>query len=62
MLVLTGRPGEKIFLGDDVEVTVLSIQGNQARLGFLAPKEMSIEREKVRDKRLAESKKETNTE
>lgn len=43
-LVHTRRVGEKIRVGDDVEITVLEIDGNKVRLSFLAPREIPIRR------------------
>jgi carbon storage regulator len=50
MLILTRRPGESIKIGDDVDVVVLSMQGNQVRLGINAPKEISVHREEIYNK------------
>jgi carbon storage regulator len=47
MLILTRRIGETVVIGDDVDVTVLGIKGNQVRLGVKAPKEVSVHREEV---------------
>ena len=47
MLLLTRRVGETIMIGDDIEVTVLGIQGNQIRLGIDAPKSLSVRREEI---------------
>lgn len=47
MLVLSRRPGEKIRIGDDIEIVVISIQGNQARIGIKAPPEVEVHREEV---------------
>lgn len=47
MLTLTRRVGEKILIGDDVVLTVLRVNGNQVRLGFIAPKEIEISREEL---------------
>jgi carbon storage regulator len=44
MLVLTRREGERIALGDDIVVTVVSIQGNKVRLGVAAPDDIVIRR------------------
>ena len=44
MLVLTRREGEGIALGDDVVVTVVSVQGNKVRLGISAPDDVKIRR------------------
>ena len=45
MLLLTRRPGESIRIGDDVEVHVLGIKGNQVRYGVKAPSDISVHRE-----------------
>ena len=46
-LILTRKVGEKIMIGDEVEVTITAIQGNQVKLGITAPKDISIHREEV---------------
>lgn len=47
MLILTRRVGETLVIGDDVQVTVLGIKGNQVRIGVKAPKEVSVHREEI---------------
>jgi carbon storage regulator len=47
MLVLSRKVGEEIIIGDDVRVRVVAVQGNQVRLGFVAPREVSIQREEI---------------
>jgi len=47
MLVLTRKLNESIVIGDTIAVKVLSIEGDQVRLGITAPKEVSIHREEV---------------
>lgn len=47
MLILTRKPGEVIRIGNDIAVTVLSVQGQQARLGIDAPKGVSVDREEI---------------
>ena len=47
MLILTRRLGETLIIGDDIYITLLSVRGNQARLGINAPKEVSVHREEI---------------
>lgn len=47
MLILTRRVGEVLRIGDDVSVTILSIKGNQVRIGIDAPDNLSIHREEI---------------
>ena len=47
MLILTRRIGETLKIGDDIEVTVLGVKGNQVRLGIEAPKEVPVHRVEV---------------
>jgi carbon storage regulator len=55
MLNLTRRPGETIIIGDDIEVTVLAVNGNQVRIGVNAPASMPIDREEIRARKNTES-------
>jgi carbon storage regulator len=47
MLILTRRTGERILIGDDVEVMVLGVRGNQVRIGIQAPTNISVHREEI---------------
>ena len=47
MLILTRRVGETLMIGDDITVTVLSVKGNQIRIGVNAPRELPVHREEV---------------
>jgi len=47
MLILTRRVGETVIIGNDVDVTVLAVKGNQVRLGVKVPREVSVHREEV---------------
>jgi len=58
MLILTRRPGETLIIelptGEQVGVTVLGVKGNQVRIGTQAPADISIVREELLDRLLAE--------
>ncbi|QOR66251.1 carbon storage regulator CsrA [Cytobacillus suaedae] len=47
MLVLTRKIGESIQISDDIELTVLSIDGEQIKLGIKAPRNIDIHRKEV---------------
>ncbi|MBF8437857.1 carbon storage regulator CsrA [Halanaerobiaceae bacterium Z-7014] len=47
MLVLTRKKGEKIIIDDNIELTVVEIEGNKVKLGIDAPKSIEIHREEV---------------
>jgi carbon storage regulator len=47
MLILTRRVGESLMIGDNVNVTVLGIRGNQVRIGVDAPKDVAVHREEI---------------
>jgi carbon storage regulator len=47
MLILTRKTGESIRISDDIVVTIVSVQGNQIRLGITAPKDISVHREEI---------------
>ena len=58
MLVLTRKPGERILVGDDIVVTLISIRrdddyGPKIRIGLEAPSDVVIRREEVPDLREA---------
>ena len=47
MLILTRKPSETVMIGDDIAVTVLSVQGNQVRVGISAPRDTDVHREEI---------------
>lgn len=47
MLVLTRKSNEAIMIGDDIEITILSIEGEQIKLGINAPKNVEIHRKEI---------------
>jgi len=56
VLILTRRIGEKVIIGENVKVTVLSVKGNQVRIGIDAPRDVSVNREEVYERILKEQK------
>lgn len=49
MLVLSRQRDETVIIGGEIEVTVVDIRGDKVRLGFCAPKEVSVHRKEVQD-------------
>jgi carbon storage regulator len=47
MLILTRKARESVKIGDDITITVLSTNGGQVRLGFDAPRDLSVWREEI---------------
>ncbi len=47
MLVLTRRLNQSIKIGDDIEITVIEVRGDQVRLGVSAPRDVSVHRKEV---------------
>jgi carbon storage regulator len=49
VLVLTRKRNQSIIIGDEVEITVLEVRGDQVRLGINAPRRVSVHRREVYD-------------
>lgn len=49
MLCLSRKVGERIFIGDDIVITVFEAERGKARLGLEAPEHVKIYREEIRD-------------
>lgn len=47
MLVLTRKPDQSIMVGNDIEITVLEVRGEQVRLGIRAPRTVTVHRKEV---------------
>ena len=56
MLALTRKVGERLVIGDNIVVTVVSIKGDSIRLAIEAPKEIKIYRGEIFDAIAAENK------
>ncbi|HOM87606.1 MAG TPA: carbon storage regulator CsrA, partial [Spirochaetota bacterium] len=49
MLVLARKINESIMIGDDVEIVIIDIKGDQVKLGIKAPKTISVHRKEIYD-------------
>ena len=47
MLILTRRVGEIIRINDDISIQVLSVGGQQVKLGIVAPEDVAVHREEI---------------
>jgi carbon storage regulator len=47
MLVLTRKVGQSIVIGDEIEVVILEVRGEQVRVGIRAPKNVSVHRKEI---------------
>lgn len=47
MLILTRKAGESILIGDDIEITITSIDQNKVRVGIQSPVHIPIYREEL---------------
>ena len=56
MLILTRKPGESLYIGDNVKITIVEIKGHQIRVGIDAPPELRIYREEIYLQILEENK------
>ena len=61
MLVLTRKPGQSIFIGDGIEVSVLSVTGEKVRIGIAADRDIPIYRNEVHE-RMKEERAESDEE
>lgn len=48
MLVLTRRLMEKLYIGDEICITVVRLEGGQVRLGIDAPREVRVVRAEIK--------------
>ncbi|MDN4492199.1 carbon storage regulator CsrA [Ureibacillus aquaedulcis] len=47
MLVLSRKKNESIMIGDHIEVKILSVEGDQVKLGIVAPKNVKVHRSEI---------------
>ena len=53
MLILQRKPGESLVIGEEITVSVVSIEGGRVRLAISAPQEVSILRSELLDAKQA---------
>ena len=49
MLILARKSNERIMIGDDIEIAVVEIRGDQVKLGIVAPESVKVYRREVFD-------------
>jgi carbon storage regulator len=47
MLVLKRKLNQSIMIGDDIEVEILGVEGDQVKLGIRAPKHIEVHRKEI---------------
>lgn len=47
MLVLSRRAGEALMIGEDIKISIIEVQGDKAKIGITAPKDVRILREEL---------------
>lgn len=47
MLVLTRKKNQSVIINENIEITILEVQGDQVRIGINAPKSISVHRKEV---------------
>lgn len=47
MLILTRKANETIRINDDISITVISVSGQQVRIGITAPESVAVHREEI---------------
>lgn len=47
MLVLTRKRGQSIMLGDEIEISIVEVNGDAVRIGIKAPREMTVYRREI---------------
>lgn len=56
MLILARKVGEKVRIGDDIELTVVEVRGDMVRLGISAPRGIPVHRQEIYEAIQAENR------
>jgi carbon storage regulator len=54
MLVLSRHIGQTIVIGRDIAVKVVGIRGSSVRLGIEAPRQVTVDRQEIHDRKVAD--------
>jgi carbon storage regulator len=54
MMILTRRAGQALRIGDDIEVTVMAVNGSQVRIGISAPRQVAVDRGEIAERKRRE--------
>ena len=54
MLILTRKVSAAICIGDDIEILVMALRGNQVRFGVKAPRDVTVDREEIAQRKVRE--------
>ena len=49
MLVLSRKKNESIIIGDTIEIKIISVDGDQVRVGIEAPRHLDVYRKEIYD-------------
>jgi carbon storage regulator len=49
VLVLARKPNQSIMIGDDIEVRIVDVKGDQVKIGITAPKNIRVDRKEIYD-------------
>jgi carbon storage regulator len=56
MLILTRRTGQSLYLGENIRIAVLGIQGKQVKIGLTLPEDMTVYRDEVYQRVMEENR------
>ncbi|HEY3298363.1 MAG TPA: carbon storage regulator CsrA [Armatimonadota bacterium] len=55
MLILARKIGQRIVIGNNINITVVEVRGDQVRLGVTAPRDITVHRQELWDQICAEN-------
>jgi len=56
MLILSRKTNQKILIGNDIELTIIEVRGDQVKIGIKAPQEIQVFRQELYKEIQAENK------